>query len=74
MELQQNDLVYILLAKGECPFRGILTLYQISLFFADGQFNMCTLSWHTSARAEARLFSSYKALKVGGVIQYDSDE
>ena len=35
---------------------------------------MYTLSWHTSARAEAGLISSYKALKVGGVIQYGSDE
>ena len=34
---------------------------------------MCTLSWHTSARAEAGLFSSYTVLKVGGVIQYDPD-
>ena len=40
--------------------------YQIFLFFADEQFSMCTLSWHTSARAEAGLFSSYKALKAGG--------
>ena len=36
--------------------------------------NQPTLSWHTSARAEAGLFSSYKVLKVGGVMQYDSDE
>ena len=44
------------------------------LLFAGEQFNMCTLSWHTSARAEAWLFSTYKVLKVGGVIQYDPDE
>ena len=35
---------------------------------------MYTLSWHTYASTEAGLLSSYKVLKVGGVIQYDSDE
>ena len=48
--------------------------HQIFLFFAGEQFNMCTLSWLTTARAEAGLFSSYTVLKVGGVIQYDPDE
>ena len=33
-----------------------------------------SITWHTSAYAEAGLLSSYKALTVGGVIQYDSDE
>ena len=60
--------------KGGCPFRGIPAPYQIFLFFAGEQFNMCTLSWHNTARAEAGLFSSYTVLKVGGVIQYDPDE
>ena len=36
-----------------------------SLFFSSEQSNMRTFSWYTSAYAEARLFSSYKALKVG---------
>ena len=56
------------------PFRGIPAPYQIFLFFAGEQINMCTLSWHTSARAEAGLFSSYRVLRVGLVIQCDPDE
>ena len=56
---------------GGGSFRGIPAP---CLFFAGEQFNMCTLSWHTAARAEAGLFSSYKVLNVGGVIQYDPDE
>ena len=60
---------------GGGAFCGIPAPYQIFLFFAgEQQLNMCTLSWHTSARAEAGLFSSYIVLKVGGVIQYDTDE
>ena len=43
-------------------------------YFYFLQLNRFTLSWHTSARAEAGLFSSYTVLKVGGVIQYDPDE
>ena len=31
--------------------------------------NMCILLWHTSG-----LFSSYKALNMGEIIQYVSDE
>ena len=61
--------------KGGVPISGYSRPpYQIFLFFAGEQFNMCTLSWHTSAHAEAGLFSSYKVLKVSGVIQYDTDE
>ena len=44
-----------------CPFRGIPAPYQIFLFFAGEQFNMCTFT------AEAGLFSSYTGLKVGGL-------
>ena len=43
-------------------------------FFAGEQFNMCILLWHTFACAEAGLFSSYKVLNVGVVIQYATDE
>ena len=57
-----------------CLFGDVLSPHQIFLFFADEQSNMCSLSWHTSACAEAGLLSSYNALKVGGVIQFDSDE
>ena len=59
--------------KGGVPILGILAPYQISLYFA-GDSLTCSLSWHTSARAEAGLLSNYKALKVGGVIQNDSIE
>ena len=51
---------------GGGPFRDISAPCQIFLFFAGEQFNMCTLSWHTSARTEAGLFSSSTVLKVGG--------
>ena len=49
-----------------CPFWGILAPTK-SFYFLQ-------VNSLTSARTEAKLFSSYKALKVGGVIQYDSDE
>ena len=42
-----------------------------SFYFLQVNRSRCTLLWHTSARAEAGLFSSLKALKVGGVIQND---
>ena len=56
--------------EGGRAFRSIPNLF----IFAGEQFDMCTLSWHTSARAEAGLFSSCKVLNAGGVIQYDPDE
>ena len=62
------------LTKRGCPFRGIPVPYHFFYFFAGEQFNMCTLLWHTSACAEAGLFSSYKVLNVGVVIQYATDE
>ena len=61
-------------AKGGVPNWGYSRpLPNHFYFFAGEQTYKCTLSWHTSACTEAVLFSSYKALKVGGVIQYDSD-
>ena len=40
---------------------------QPNLFISAGdQSNMCTFSWHTTARAEAGLFMSYKVLNVCG--------
>ena len=61
--------VYALLERGVA-----ISQYSHPLFFAGEQFNICTLSWHTSVCTEAALFSSYMVLKVGGVIQYDPDE
>ena len=64
-----------LTSKGGVPFCGYsATLSIFILFLASGYPNMGALSWHTSVRAEAGLFSSYESLKVGGVIQHDSDE
>ena len=61
--------------KSWGAYLGVFSpLTKSFLFFAGEQTKKCTLSWHTSACIEAVLFSSYKALKVGGVIQYDSDE
>ena len=49
----------------------ILAPYQI-LIFAGEEPNICTSTWYTSGRAEAGLFSRYRSLKVGGVIQHGS--
>ena len=42
--------------------------------YSHPQANMVYFLIANAATAEAALFSSYKALKMGGVIQYDSDE
>ena len=66
--------VLALRVKVGCLFGGYSRPLSNIFIFAGEQSNMFTLLWHTSAHAEAGLFSSYKALNVGGVIQYESDE
>ena len=48
-------------------------LPNLFIVFASEQPNMCTLSWHTSGRAEVELFSNFKSLNVGEVIQPGTD-